>query len=138
MRRPGLRPGSASQFPGIAVLRASQQAVCVRADEHSRRNPRRNRTARARSRIARGRVSCQCTRDRSFDPDVDASDITVEDRDGEVVPAGSVPSYPQHLEAAAVASRLPGVSRMHNYPEIALPPGDQTLTAMANDVLTLS
>jgi osmotically-inducible protein OsmY len=52
-----------------------------------------------------------------------------------------VPSYPQYLEAAAVASRVPGVSRLHNYLEVALPPGDHrddpTLTAMANDALTL-
>jgi osmotically-inducible protein OsmY len=55
--------------------------------------------------------------------------------------AGSVSSYPQCLEAAAVASRVPGVSRVHNYLEVALPPGgyrdDPTLTAIANDVLTL-
>ena len=49
------------------------------------------------------------------DPDVDASGITVEDRDGEVVLAGSVPSYPQYLEAAAVASRVPGVSRVRSH-----------------------
>ena len=46
--------------------------------------------------------------DLTFDPDVDASGITVEDRDGEVVLAGSVPSYPQHLEAAA-AGEVSGV-----------------------------
>jgi osmotically-inducible protein OsmY len=79
--------------------------------------------------------------DLTFAPDVDASGITVEDRDGEVVLAGSVPSYPQYLEAAAVASRVPGVSRVHNYLEVALPPGDYrddpALTAMADDALTL-
>ena len=41
--------------------------------------------------------------DLTFDPDVDASDITVEDRDGEMVLAGSMPSYPQYIEAG-----LPG------------------------------
>jgi osmotically-inducible protein OsmY len=88
-----------------------------------------------------GKVSDAVVDDLTFDPDVDASDITVEERDGEVVLAGSVPSYPQYLEAAAVASRVPGVSRVHNYLEVALPPGDYrddpTLTAMANDALTL-
>jgi osmotically-inducible protein OsmY len=88
-----------------------------------------------------GKVSDAVVDDLTFDPDVDASDITVEDRDGEVVLAGSVPSYPQYLEAAAVTSRVPGVSRVHNYLEVALPPGDYrddpTLTAMANDALTL-
>jgi len=79
--------------------------------------------------------------DLTFDPDVDASGITVEDGDGDVVLTGSVPSYPQYVEAAAVASRVPGVKSVHNRLEVALPPGDfrddPTLTAMANDALTL-
>ena len=79
--------------------------------------------------------------DLTFDPDVDASGITVEERNGEVVLAGSVPSYPQSVEAVAVARRVPGVSRVHNQLVVALPPGDYrddaTLTAAANDALTL-
>ena len=79
--------------------------------------------------------------DLTFDPDVDASGITVEDGDGDVVLTGSVPSYPQYVEAAEVASRVPGVKSVHNRLEVALPPGDfrddPTLTAMANDALTL-
>jgi osmotically-inducible protein OsmY len=79
--------------------------------------------------------------DLTFDPDVDASHITVEDRDGEVVLSGSVPSFAQYLEAAAVAGRVPGVKDVHNHLKVALPPGDHrddsTLTAMANDALTL-
>lgn len=79
--------------------------------------------------------------DLTFDPDVDASDITVDDRDGEVVLRGSVPSYPHYVEAAAVAARVPGVKGVHNQLKVALPPGDHrddsTLTAMANDALTL-
>lgn len=79
--------------------------------------------------------------DLTFDPDVDASDITVEDRDGEVMLAGSVPGYPQYVEAAAVVSRVAGRKDVHNHLEVALPPGDHrddsTLTVMANDALTL-
>jgi len=56
---------------------------------------------------------------------LDASDITVEDRDGDVVLAGSVPSYPQSIEAAAVARRVAGVKGVHNHLEVALPPGDR-------------
>jgi osmotically-inducible protein OsmY len=87
------------------------------------------------------KISDAIVGDLTFDPDVDASDITAGDRDGEVTLAGSVPSYRQYLEAAAVASRVPGVSRVRNYLEVALPPGDYrddpALTAMANDALTL-
>jgi osmotically-inducible protein OsmY len=58
-----------------------------------------------------------------------------------VVLAGSVPSYPQYLEAAAVASRVPGISRVRNHLEVVIPPSDYrddaALTAMANDALTL-
>jgi osmotically-inducible protein OsmY len=39
--------------------------------------------------------------DLTFDPDVDASDIRVEETDGDVVLTGSVPSYPQYVQAAA-------------------------------------
>jgi len=64
-------------------------------------------------------ISDAAVDDLTFDPDVDASGITVEDGDGDVVLTGSVPS------------RL----------KVALPPGDfrddPTLTAMANDALTL-
>jgi len=79
--------------------------------------------------------------DLTFDPDVDASGITVEYTDGEVVLTGSVPSYPDYVEAAAVARRVDGVRCVRNHLQIALPPGDYrddpALTAMANDALTL-
>jgi len=79
--------------------------------------------------------------DLTFDPDVDASDITVENRDGDVMLACSMPSYPQYIEAAAVARRVAGVKDVHNHLEVALPPGDHRddsrLTATANDALTL-
>jgi osmotically-inducible protein OsmY len=58
-----------------------------------------------------------------------------------VVLAGSVPSYPQYVEAAAVASRVVGVKDVRNHLEVALSPGDHcddsTLTVMANNALTL-
>jgi hypothetical protein len=47
--------------------------------------------------------------DLTFDPDVDASDITVANVNGEVTLGGTVTSYPQYVEAAAVAGRVPGV-----------------------------
>ena len=76
-----------------------------------------------------------------FDPLVDDADVHVVNMNGDVALNGTVPSYPQYLEAAAAARRVPGVSRVHNYLEVALPPGDYrddpTLTAMANDALTL-
>src|SRR5208282_2468612 len=58
-------------------------------------------------------------RELSYDPLVDNSDISVKNVDGDVALNGTVPSYPQYLEAAAAARRVAGV------------------TATANDALTL-
>jgi len=44
-----------------------------------------------------------------FDPLVDDSDITVKNVNGDVALNGTVPSYPQYLEAAAAARRVAGV-----------------------------
>ena len=86
-------------------------------------------------------ISAAVTDDLTFDPDVDAAHITVENQDGDVVLAGTVPSYPQYLQATAVARRVAGVTDVHNRLEVALPPGDRRddsrLTVMANDALTL-
>lgn len=79
--------------------------------------------------------------DLTFDPDIDASEIAVENRDGNVVLVGNVPSYPQYLEAAAAARRVAGAKDAHNHLEVALPRGDHRddsrLTAEANDALAL-
>jgi osmotically-inducible protein OsmY len=60
----------------------------------------------------------------SFDPLVDATDITVRNMNGDVALNGTVPSYPQYLEAAAAARRVDGVTNVHNHLAVALPPGD--------------
>lgn len=79
--------------------------------------------------------------DLTFDPDVDASDIRVPEMNGDVVLTGSVPSYPQYVQAPAVAARAAGVRCVRNDLQVALPPGlhrdDLTLAAMASDALTL-
>jgi len=78
----------------------------------------------------------------TFDPLVDATNITVKNMNGEVALNGTVPSYPQYAEAAAAAQRVSGVKNVHNHLEVVLPPGDYrddaTLTTMANDALTLN
>jgi osmotically-inducible protein OsmY len=78
----------------------------------------------------------------SFDPLVDASDITVKNLNGEVALNGTVPSYPQYLEAAAAAQRVAGVTDVHNHLEVVLPPedyrDDTMLTTAANNALTLN
>jgi osmotically-inducible protein OsmY len=55
---------------------------------------------------------------------------------------GTVPSYPQYLEAASAARRIHGVSRVHNRLEVVLPPenrrDDATLTTMANNALSVN
>jgi osmotically-inducible protein OsmY len=61
--------------------------------------------------------------------------------DGDVVLTGNVPSYPQYVQAVAVAARAAGVRCVRNHLQVALPPGDHrddlTLAAMASDALTL-
>src|SRR6476620_1587923 len=76
----------------------------------------------------------------SYDPLVDISDITVKNINGEVALNGTVPSFPQYLEAAAAARRVSGVKDVHNHLEVVLPPGhyrdDAMLTTAANNALS--
>ena len=55
---------------------------------------------------------------------------------------GTVPSYPQYLEAAAAAKRVQGVTRVHNHLMVMLPAADYRddamLTTAANNALALS
>jgi len=78
----------------------------------------------------------------SFDPRVDRTDIIVKSVNGEVALTGTVPSYPQYLEAAAAAQRVAGVRHVHNHLEVVLPPGDYRddamLTTTANNALALN
>ena len=75
------------------------------------------------------------------DPLVDAADITVVNVNGNVALNGTVPSYPQYLEATAAAQRVGGVKNIHNHLEVVLPPDDYRddarLTTAANNALTL-
>src|ERR1700685_868027 len=81
-------------------------------------------------------------RELSYDPLVDMSDITVKNLNGEVALNGTVPSYPQYLEAAAAAQRVSGVKNVHNHLSVVLPDGDYRddpwLTTAANNALTLN
>jgi len=74
-----------------------------------------------------------------FDPLVDDSDIHVVNASGEVALNGTVPSYPQYLEAAAAAQRVGGVKNVHNHLEVVLPDtdfrDDAMLTTAANNAL---
>ena len=77
-----------------------------------------------------------------FDPLVDATDIDVKNMNGAVALNGTVPSYPQYLEAAAAAQRVSGVTNVHNHLEVVLPDSeyrdDAMLTTSANNALTLN
>ena len=77
-----------------------------------------------------------------FEPMVDAVGITVNNIGGNVALNGVVPSYPQYLEAAAVARRVAGVAGVHNHLKVVLPRGDErddaTLAAAANNTLARS
>jgi osmotically-inducible protein OsmY len=74
-----------------------------------------------------------------FDPLVDPADIAVRNINGDVALNGTVPSYPQYLEAAAAAQRVAGVKNVHNHLEVVLLPGnnrdDAMLTTAANNAL---
>ncbi len=78
----------------------------------------------------------------SYDPLVDDSDISVKNINGDVTLDGTVPSYPQYLEAAAAARRVAGVWKLQNHLEVVLAAGDYrddaALTTTANDALTLN
>ena len=75
----------------------------------------------------------------TFDPLVDASDITVKNINGEVALNGTVPSYPQYLGAAVAAQRVAGVKHVHNHLAVELPDGDYRddvqLATAANNAL---
>jgi osmotically-inducible protein OsmY len=74
-----------------------------------------------------------------FDPLIDEAGITVRNIGGDVALNGTVPSYPQYLQAAAAAQRIGGVRNVHNHLEVVLPAGahreDARLAAAANDAL---
>jgi osmotically-inducible protein OsmY len=74
-----------------------------------------------------------------FDPHVDSADITVTNIGGDVNLTGTVPSYPQYLEAAAAARRVVGVKTVDNNLEVVLPENnwrdDVKLTTAANNAL---
>ena len=75
-----------------------------------------------------------------FDTLVDSADITVVNIGGNVNLTGTVPSYPQYLEAAAAARRVAGVSTVDNNLQVVLPESDYRddakLTTAANNALT--
>src|SRR5215470_16260987 len=74
-----------------------------------------------------------------FDPRVDSTDITVTNIGGDVNLTGTVPTYPQYLEAAAAARRVVGVKTVDNNLAVELPESDWRddvkLTTAANNAL---
>ena len=74
-----------------------------------------------------------------YDPLIDDADIHVANVNGDVALNGTVPSYPQYLEAATGAQRVGGVKNVHNHLAVALPDADfrddVTLTTAANNAL---
>jgi osmotically-inducible protein OsmY len=77
-----------------------------------------------------------------FDPLVDDADIHVVNINGDVALNGSVPSYPQYLEATAAAQRVAGVRNVHNHLQVILPDedylDDAMLTTVANNALAVN
>ncbi len=77
-----------------------------------------------------------------FDPLVDDADIHVVNINGDVALNGTVPSYPQYLEAAAAAQRVAGVRNVHSHLQVVLPDEDYrdaaVLTTAANNALAVN
>jgi len=77
-----------------------------------------------------------------YDPLIDPADVSVVNINGDVALNGTVPSYPQYLEAAAAAQRVTGVKNVHNHLEVVLSDDDYRddamLTTSANNALTLN
>jgi osmotically-inducible protein OsmY len=77
-----------------------------------------------------------------FDPLVDDGDIHVVNINGDVALNGTVPSYPQYLEAAAAAQRVAGVRNVHSHLQVVLPDEDYrdaaVLTTAANNALAVN
>jgi osmotically-inducible protein OsmY len=77
-----------------------------------------------------------------FDPLVDDADIHIVNINGDVALNGTVPSYPQYLEATAAAQRVAGVRNVHNHLQVVLPDedyrDDAILTTAANNALALN
>jgi osmotically-inducible protein OsmY len=78
----------------------------------------------------------------SYDPLIDSANIGVKNIDGDVALNGTVPSYPQYLEAFAAAQRVAGVKNVHNHLAVVLPDDDYRddpmLTTAANNALALN
>jgi osmotically-inducible protein OsmY len=76
----------------------------------------------------------------NFDSMIDARNIKVVNLNGDVTLTGTVPSYPQYVEAAAGTRRVAGVTGVHNQLEVALPDkdfrDDDKLITAANNALT--
>ena len=76
------------------------------------------------------------------DPLVEAGGISVLTISGDVTLNGTVPSYPQYLEAVDAAWRIAGVTSVRNHLEVALSPesqrADARLTTEANNALAAS
>jgi len=78
----------------------------------------------------------------SYDPLIDSANIGVKNINGDVALNGTVPSYPQNLEAFAAAQRVAGVKNVHNHLAVVLPDDDYRddpmLTTAANNALALN
>ena len=73
---------------------------------------------------------------------LDAGGITVMNVSGNVALNGTVPGYPQYLQATETARHVAGVAKVRNHLEVVLPPEDRRddamLTTAANNALAAS